>query len=159
MPEGSEESSVVGCFQSPLVEMTKRGILISKKKFKYVDFLDLSTLSDSPEIFWDQISVRNKHFPVILVTYADIADPPKLLTTILRYRPSAVILGVPTGQMKNVIMRLCVQHEAAMKQNHALSISHPYDRYQALLSIITAVRAEGLTHISIMNCPLPFPII
>jgi len=82
------------------VEMTKRGILLPRKKFKFVDFLDLSTLSDTPDLFWEHISVRNKCFPVIVATYADIADPPKLLTTVLRYRPGTVILGVPSNQMK-----------------------------------------------------------
>jgi len=164
-PEGSEDASVVGCFQSPLVEMTKRGIIISRKKYKYVEFIDLSTLSTSPEVFWDYFTVNHQRFPVIVVSYADVADPPKLLTTILRYRPSTAVIGVPSCQMKTIVQKLSAQHDAAIKQYQRTVTTKvtteagltQYDRYQFLLSVVAAVRTESMAHISLLNCPLPLP--
>jgi len=165
-PEGSEESSVVGCFQSPLVECTKRGIIIPRKKYKFTELIDLTAISTSPEVFWSQFSVHNQHFPVAVVTYADVANQPKLLTTILRYRPCTAVIGVPSAYLKSVLQKLCVLHETAVKQfQHTVATNKvstdggvvPCDRYQFLLSVIEAVRSETMIPMSLLNCPLPLP--
>ena len=165
-PEMSRAGAGACGAQCPLVEATKRGAAVPRKRYRGLDFVDLGAVREQPQLLWEHVAVRAPTFPVLVVTYADLADPPALLTALLRARPCAAVLGVPRGAARAVVQRLCAQHEVVAKQYHRPvppagpddPAAPPRDRYQFLLAVVAAAQAASPVPIAVLNAPPPLPV-
>lgn len=173
-PEMARACAAACCAPSPLVDAARRGAAVPRRRHRGVDFFDLGALREQPPLLWEHVAVRGTTFPALVVTYADLADPPALLTALLRQRPCAAVLGVPRAATRAVVQRLCAQQEVVAKQYHrpvppsvaqqqqqpGASVPDdavPRDRYQFLLSVVAAAQAESPVPIAVLNAPPPLP--
>lgn len=157
-PTASAACATTECAPSPLAAAARR-------RHRVLDVVDLGALREQPQLLWARVAARGPTFPVLVVAYADLADPPALLTALLRRRPCAAVLGVPAAATRAAVQRLCAQHELVAKQyhrpvppaQHTPDDPAPRDRYQFLLSVVAAAQAESPVPIAVLNAPPPLP--
>jgi len=158
----SRQNATAGMFQSPLVEVQKRSVMVPKKKYKYLHFFDLSTVGSNPDNVTSMLShysdPNEGTFPVLVASYADLIDPSAPLLAIVRKCPNVTVVGVPALFTKIVVKKLMTIQESFLKSLHRIDRQLDFrDRYQFLLSIIQAAKKDSCIPISILNPPVAFP--
>ncbi|GAM25504.1 hypothetical protein SAMD00019534_086790 [Acytostelium subglobosum LB1] len=138
-------------FLSPLIKLGVKPSVV-KKKYKYLDFFDLSTSKISGIVNFLESFDDSIHFPVFIFTYHDIVDLSQLPLFILRSKPICNVLFIPYCKQKEIMSRLCKIYDVHLKQNvKNATPSTRKERYQFLISAVQNLKEEFQVPIAIFN--------
>ncbi|KYQ89246.1 hypothetical protein DLAC_09901 [Tieghemostelium lacteum] len=131
-------------YHSPLIKIgTKPAIM--KKKYKYLEFFDMSVKNQRITSF-----IETHSYPIIVFTYNDLVDLSSIPVTLLKSKPICTVLFIPNSKQKDIMSKLfkIYENQAKISQKSNQPISKK-EKYHFLVSTIQILKEE-------FNCPIVF---
>ncbi|KAF2078028.1 hypothetical protein CYY_000666 [Polysphondylium violaceum] len=155
-PSGNRVVNHNNPYHSALIKIGTKPA-ITKKKYKYLDFFDLS-VSKPHHItnFIDQYNSSSNssgiQYPITVFTYNDLVDLSQIPFILLKTKPICHVLFIPFSKQKEIMSRFYKIYDNQLKQNIKTSHStSKKERYQFLISTIQTIKDEFYVPIVLFN--------
>ncbi|EGC34039.1 hypothetical protein DICPUDRAFT_153830 [Dictyostelium purpureum] len=139
-------------YHSALIKIGTKPSII-KKKYKYLEFFDLSTpINNHITKLIDEINNNNQFYPIVVFTYNDLVDLSQIPILLLKIKPISYVLFIPFAKQKEIMNRFFKLYDNHLKQtSKGTPTTTRKERYQFLVSAIQTIKEEFYTPIVFYN--------